>query len=175
MVVNPDATAKNSGTDAAASVCACCAMLYFLPSRNVFASHPPSLGLYLSIPLSDQGDPNDPTLRLSDQANCDRTVANLAVYAIDNEDDVSAEAAANCIGELIQDTVSGATLCSCKFLVPHFSAFAVVDTSPSDDGPAPDGGAPDGGAPNGGASDVSSASGAALSAVVLAASALLLL
>lgn len=135
VVVNPDATAKNSG-------------------------------LYLSIPLSDQGDPNDPTLRLSDQANCDRTVANLAVYAIDNEDDDSAEAAANCIGELIQDTVSGATLCSCKFLVPHFSAFAVVDTSPSDDGPAPDGGA---------SADVSSASGAALSAVVLAASALLLL
>lgn len=114
----------------------------------------------MSIPLSDQGDPNDPTQSLSIQANCDRAVANLAVYAIDNENDDTAEAAASCVGELIQDTDSGATLCSCKFLVPHFSAFAVVDTSPSNDGPAP---------------DISSAPAAALSAAVLAASALLLL
>jgi len=86
-------------------------------------------GLYLSIPLNDQGDPNDPARRLSDQTNCDRTVANLAVYAIDNEDDNTAEVSARCTGELIED--SGVSLCSCKFLVPHFSAFGVVDTSSS--------------------------------------------
>ena len=119
-----------------------------------------SPGLYLSIPLSDQGDPNDPALTLSSQANCDRTVANLAVYAIDNEDDDSAEAAAGCVGELVQDADSQAALCSCKFLVPHFSAFAVVDTSPSNDGPAP---------------DISSAPAAALSAAVLGVGTLLLL
>jgi hypothetical protein len=90
----------------------------------------------LSLPLSDQGDPNDPTQRLSNQTNCNRIVANLAVYAIDNEDDDTAEVAARCTGELIED--SGVFLCSCKFLVPHFSAFGVVDTSSSSVSPSPD-------------------------------------
>jgi hypothetical protein len=56
------------------------------------------------------------------------------VYSIDSEADTSADAAAGCIGELI--TSGGVQLCSCRFLVPHFSAFAVVDTSPSNSAPS---------------------------------------
>ena len=87
----------------------------------------------MSIPLNDQGDPTDGSRSLSNQTNCDAAVQNLAVYSIDHEADDSADAAGGCIGELITSgTGSGAIqLCSCKFLVPHFSAFAVVDTSPS--------------------------------------------
>ena len=90
-------------------------------------------GLFLSIPLNDQGDPTDGSRSLSNQTNCDAAVQNLAVYSIDHEADDSADAAGGCIGELIPSgTGSGAIqLCSCKFLVPHFSAFAVVDTAPS--------------------------------------------
>ena len=83
----------------------------------------------MSIPISDQGDPSDPARSLSNVTNCNAAVRNLAVYSIDNEDDNEADAAGGCMPELVD--VSGTQLCSCKFLLPHFSAFAVVDTSDS--------------------------------------------
>ena len=85
----------------------------------------------MSIPLNDQGDPFDAKKRLSDKTNCDAVVKNLAVFSIDDEADSNSVPAGRCIGELTAS--SGTQLCSCKFLVPHFSAFAVVDTSPSND------------------------------------------
>ena len=85
----------------------------------------------MSIPLNDQGDPFDAKKRLSDKTNCDAVVKNLAVFSINDEADSNSVPAGRCIGELTAS--SGTQLCSCKFLVPHFSAFAVVDTSPSND------------------------------------------
>ena len=85
----------------------------------------------MSIPLNDQGDPFDAKKRLSDKTNCDAVVKNLAVFSINDEADSNSVPAGSCIGDLTAS--SGTQLCSCKFLVPHFSAFAVVDTSPSND------------------------------------------
>lgn len=92
-------------------------------------------GLYLSIPISDQGDPSDAARSLSNVTNCNAAVRNLAVYSIDSEDDNEADAAGACMPDLVD--VSGTLLCSCKFLIPHFSAFAVVDTSGSTVSPPP--------------------------------------
>ena len=83
----------------------------------------------MSIPLNDQGDPFDAKKRLSDKTNCDAVVKSLAVFSINDEADSNAVPAGRCISDFTAS--SGTQLCSCKFLVPHFSAFAVVDTSPS--------------------------------------------
>jgi len=85
-------------------------------------------GLYMSIVLSDQGSLLPSGLpSLSVLANCQAAVATLAVYSIESELDAAAVPSAPCIAEVTTDT----QLCRCKFLVPHFSAFAVVDTNPS--------------------------------------------
>lgn len=82
----------------------------------------------MSIVLSDQGSLLPSGLpSLSVLANCQAAVTNLSVYSIHNELDPTAVQSAPCIAEVTPDT----QLCRCKFLVPHFSAFAVVDTNPS--------------------------------------------
>ena len=97
------------------------------------AIHTLSPGLYMSIVLSDQGALLPSGLpSLSVLANCQAAVANMAVYSLDSEDDTTAVASAICIAEITSDQQ-----CSCRFLVPHFSAFAVVDTTPSSNDPPP--------------------------------------
>ncbi len=119
VAINPEAAGQGLGTatDAPADV----AVVLLVMSQ----SHQSSPGLFLSVPISDQGDPSDPARSLGIKANCDAAVQNLAVFSIDNEDDNDVSAAGRCVGDLNDG------LCSCKFTVPHFSAFAVVDTSPA--------------------------------------------
>jgi hypothetical protein len=121
----------------------------------------------LSIPLNDQGDPFDAKKRLSDKTNCDAVVKNLAVFSINDEADSNAVPAGRCISDFTAS--SGTQLCSCKFLVPHFSAFAVVDTSPSNDNDVGKCG------PYGYGCGVSSSSAIALNVTVFVLSALILL
>jgi hypothetical protein len=137
VVINPDASSQGAGDLATYTSCTIRILLLKKNGRYyvflLHSIHTCSSGLFLSIPISDQGNPLNQTQSLSQKANCDAAVQNLAVYSINSENDVASEAAATCIGEIIYD--SSTPLCSCKFLIPHFSAFAVVDTSPSQSSP----------------------------------------
>jgi len=101
------------------------------------------VGIFMSIMLTDQGPLKDGAPSLSNEARCKLIATRMSVYSFQNENDgpqQNATSAARCIeGVLLPAAVGAFPRCACKFLVPHFSSFGVVDDSPTAPAPLPPG------------------------------------
>jgi len=84
-------------------------------------------GIYISIILSDQGPVVNGVPELSNSSKCDSTAKLLSVYTFQSDSlQKNASFAAKCSRGVLLMSASS-PLCACKFFVPHFSSFGVVD------------------------------------------------